>query len=235
MDRNSVWVAETAIVVASVASREGGVDRNDARAGTFCEHYNGVASREGGVDRNSSGSEPGRLLGPADVASREGGVDRNIYTEHRYVTGSALSPPARGAWIATCMASALRERPVISRSPPARGAWIATVSLDRQYQGHSSRLSPPARGAWIATRSSRSPSVNLTSESPPARGAWIATSMRWQRLVSCSDRVASREGGVDRNYGGRVRFGSSGARRRLPRGGRGSQHASLYVESQSLP
>ena len=56
-----------------------------------------VASREGGVDRNSTASVLARL---ASVASREGGVDRNC---HHYgcTPPTAMSPPARGAWIAT--------------------------------------------------------------------------------------------------------------------------------------
>ena len=57
-----------------VATREGGVDRNDKLMDTIRGDV--VATREGGVDRNLHGSPalPVRRY----VATREGGVDRNL-------------------------------------------------------------------------------------------------------------------------------------------------------------
>ena len=63
--------------------------------------------------------------------------------------------------------------------------------------------------------------IVIQAESPPARGAWIATACR--ATLRDSGCVASREGGVDRNYGGPDVL--SARRSRLPRGGRGSQRA----------
>ena len=58
-----------------------------------------------------------------------------------------------------------------------------------------STSSPPARVAWIET--SMGYSYSLNSRSPPARVAWIETFPRGGGTGS--DRVATREGGVDRN------------------------------------
>ena len=80
----------------SVATREGGVDRNTSLSSRH--HSNKVATREGGVDRNRTceggkppfnPSPPARvawietlccqsLIRKRKVATREGGVDRNV-------------------------------------------------------------------------------------------------------------------------------------------------------------
>ena len=72
MDRN-MSRAETPVAPLWVATREGGVDRNDTRAPDAPVHL--VATREGGVDRNV------------------------IYCDH--VSYRKRSPPARVAWIET--------------------------------------------------------------------------------------------------------------------------------------
>ena len=60
-------------VYGTVATREGGVDRNlMCSFGSFVKR---VATREGGVDRNAKRSTWTKTC-PA-VATREGGVDRN--------------------------------------------------------------------------------------------------------------------------------------------------------------
>ena len=59
---------------------------------------NSVATREGGVDRNAVRCAlPERT---AKVATREGGVDRNVDADRGFRHGW-LSPPARVAWIET--------------------------------------------------------------------------------------------------------------------------------------
>ena len=57
-----------------VATREGGVDRNETEIDGN-ELGGAVATREGGVDRNLI--HPLARLG-REVATREGGVDRNL-------------------------------------------------------------------------------------------------------------------------------------------------------------
>ena len=57
-----------------------------------------VATREGGVDRNEHVTF---LLVNVSVATREGGVDRNVSLEYVF-KGVDGSPPARVAWIETC-------------------------------------------------------------------------------------------------------------------------------------
>ena len=61
-------------IVAKVATREGGVDRNITSLYNTKSPHN-VATREGGVDRNSSSSLKSWIV--TTVATREGGVDRN--------------------------------------------------------------------------------------------------------------------------------------------------------------
>ena len=93
----------------SVASREGGVDRNShgdlnraapalsppARGAWIAtwiardaSEIRWVASREGGVDRNLKVI---REMGGIGVASREGGVDRNIEWAKGFGTGTVAS------------------------------------------------------------------------------------------------------------------------------------------------
>ena len=79
----------------TVATREGGVDRNTFTLTSLFPNRE-VATREGGVDRNSKcvfERQP-----KIQVATREGGVDRNMNTSSNSLL-SSLSPPARVAWI----------------------------------------------------------------------------------------------------------------------------------------
>ena len=103
----------------TVASREGGVDRNTVQPWQFGDPFTsrlprggrgsqqpllsssrkwGSRLREGGVDRNSSRRPTCAVVA---VASREGGrgsqPSRLCGFDSRH-----SSPPARGAWIATC-------------------------------------------------------------------------------------------------------------------------------------
>ena len=72
--------------------------------------------------------------------------------------------------------------------------------VDRNYgrlSGKSCReMSPPARVAWIETRLSEP--VKSVLPSPPARVAWIETQAKQNQYLI--DQVATREGGVDRNF-----------------------------------
>ena len=93
------------------------MDRNYKQAAAV--NIRAVATREGGVDRN-----PVELYGTnrGVVATREGGVDRNRYLDLQ-TDYSAMSPPARVAWIETGCICKMLAMPV---SPPARVAWIET-------------------------------------------------------------------------------------------------------------
>ena len=84
-------------------------------------------------------------------------------------------------------------------SPPARVAWIETMTAF--VAAVASSGSPPARVAWIET-----PGLKFLREcqvSPPARVAWIETGFR--RPAAKAGRVATREGGVDRNVCSSIR------------------------------
>ena len=81
-----------------IATREGGVDRNSAHACNTGQAR--VATREGGVDRNSEWRRVDAQK--SDVATREGGVDRNI-CHAGDASGPDRSPPARVAWIETLL------------------------------------------------------------------------------------------------------------------------------------
>ena len=95
MDRNYTFPSTTARTV-TVATREGGVDRNAGWGGVMADAH--VATREGGVDRNQH-----RVTVPhpgLSVATREGGVDRNVALLYT-APFQPESPPARVAWIET--------------------------------------------------------------------------------------------------------------------------------------
>ena len=96
------------------------MDRNDKWEAAYTASDT-VATREGGVDRNNL------LLSMEDedeaVATREGGVDRND-CDRRMGVPAIRSPPARVAWIETQQCRALFY--LLYRSPPARVAWIET-------------------------------------------------------------------------------------------------------------
>ena len=96
MDRNLTERAMDGIL--SVATREGGVDRNALHG--WSDTSTRVATREGGVDRNVIGRVE---LAEAGVATREGGVDRNESWLYNVGMPIGKSPPARVAWIETTM------------------------------------------------------------------------------------------------------------------------------------
>ena len=222
-----------------VASREGGVDRNCFALWPGRPHR--VASREGGVDRNIPlllGQAPRATSPPArgawiatpmtmdrwtmiPVASREGGVDRNIGRPHSSTAIHVASREGgvdRNQFLAAWYLASECRLPRGGRGSQHVGVDLAGV-LD---------LSPPARGAWIATPLGASGWTLPLS--PPARGAWIAT--RCTRTRQASRRVASREGGVDRNQAGMV--DELTRVRRLPRGGRGSQPEGASIRIDRL-
>ena len=126
-----------------VAPREGGVDRNGKllQMSTSC---GAVAPREGGVDRNS-GSAARRKSTAAEGRPPRGGRGSQLPAVNAGI-GRRGSPPARGAWIATCSGpcgSGCR-----GRRPPrgGRGSQLGDPGDRGGVRG-----SPPARGAWIAT------------------------------------------------------------------------------------
>ena len=96
MDRNTLGVDDDDIVPGSPPARVAWIETQilpgqGRRAET-------VATREGGVDRNNL--TDGALEVNSEVATREGGVDRNqcqIVAEY----SDDGSPPARVAWIET--------------------------------------------------------------------------------------------------------------------------------------
>ena len=153
----------------------------------------GVAPREGGVDRNHStvtwsidderrpprggrGSQQPRQRDHRHrqhVAPREGGVDRNM-TERMGIDPATMSPPARGAWIAT--ATGCTARPA-SRSRPPRGGRGSQPSAACRTDGGARRPPRGGRGSQQQLRWQQLHDV----QSPPARGVWIATSGRWSR------------------------------------------------------
>ena len=113
------WIAHYAAACGYVATREGGVDRNDKKINALAARHC-VATREGGVDRNTllitciylfMSSPPARVawietslqnlqFRLRTVATREGGVDRN-FREKGNIHRLQMSPPARVAWIET--------------------------------------------------------------------------------------------------------------------------------------
>ena len=64
-----------------------------------------VATREGGVDRNNEVTAEWHVIA---VATREGGVDRNFQPGQRRARFNA-SPPARVAWIETINFTAIQQ------------------------------------------------------------------------------------------------------------------------------
>ena len=83
------------IVAASVALREGGVDRNTWGTAERMVTSTAVALREGGVDRNHQTDEQVEHK-CALVALREGGVDRNNLPRHRHGYPQGMCRPPRG-------------------------------------------------------------------------------------------------------------------------------------------
>ncbi len=72
------------------------MDRNDGKPDDATREL--VATREGGVDRNQMACISSGVR--ASVATREGGVDRNSL-HGAYNSVRLSSPPARVAWIET--------------------------------------------------------------------------------------------------------------------------------------
>ena len=174
----------------SVATREGGVDRNNKKPAAGNATKN-VATREGGVDRNSR--VRGRGNGASYVATREGGVDRNVrmvLNEHF----AKESPPARVAWIETNgKTGTVREfADVATREGGVDRNTSIDWSCDFWYvatrEGGVDRndiaegeykdffRSPPARVAWIETQ--KMCPCRFRHRSPPARVAWIETDLK---------------------------------------------------------
>ena len=217
-----------------VASREGGVDRNPQVSGMASRTPQRVASREGGVDRNL---RPGTRwwIGCPTVASREGGVDRNhVIADRLGLTSWAMSPPARGAWIATHASTVVAS--IFTRCRLPRGG--------RGSQRSQFQLAHEDEQAGVASR-----------EGGVDRNIGSAVPRRWCATAGC---VASREGGVDRNalvvthHRAASALLSPPARgawiatpaapytrarcqpgRRLPRGGRGSQPGCVSCHAES--
>ena len=74
------------------------MDRNVFNSVMLVFSFSSVATREGGVDRNITPTLEAAL--PTCVATREGGVDRNVTSEYNFALHLS-SPPARVAWIET--------------------------------------------------------------------------------------------------------------------------------------
>ena len=205
------WIATPSIrcrtALTVVASREGGVDRNDQTdhimaSGMSSPPARGawIATRSAPGPCSSPWSPPargawiattsrGRCCADTAVASREGGVDRNPLN----VT-SGLRPESRLPRGGRGSQPVLRHHPPPAPpSPPARGAWIATVP---RRTWSRCGLSPPARGAWIATHAIARARQTRTRRLPRGgRGSQLLNLLLESKLVM----VASREGGVDRN------------------------------------
>ena len=96
MDRNFAVLVRAVHVLLSPPARVAWIETPPPRSSA---RPPSVATREGGVDRNfEGGAEGGGLL---DVATREGGVDRNKANDNNRYTARKASPPARVAWIET--------------------------------------------------------------------------------------------------------------------------------------
>ena len=87
MDRN-ITLSAPLSTSSHVATREGGVDRNNLLLSM--EDEDEVATREGGVDRNMT-SDADEDKGTV-VATREGGVDRNTRTLAKAKTQQSRHP-----------------------------------------------------------------------------------------------------------------------------------------------
>ena len=114
-------------------------------------------------------------------------MDRNYWVTLESI--NATSPPARGAWIATCGPARTSGS---HTSPPARGAWIATWA---------SLCALP--GSWVASREggvdrNRHLAIRRRFGGVASREGGVDRNSRSRRAWTCSG-VASREGGVDRN------------------------------------
>ena len=166
----------------SVASREGGVDRNPPQP-------RGRVHRRR-LPRGGRGSQPHSVFPPVrcDCRLPRGGRGSQHPANRTYHL-DAESPPARGAWIATFCGRTPANAP---KSPPARGAWIATCLTGTLTR---SVASPPARGAWIATVISVGTVCAWSRLPRGGRGSQPRTSGPLHPRLG----VASREGGVDRN------------------------------------
>ena len=126
-------------------------------------------------------------------------MDRN-WTICDRPKASALSPPARVAWIET-----LFVRPPITAarvSPPARVAWIETSAATTTWPSFSKVAT---REGGVDRNTSSSSVRSVWAASPPARVAWIETRSLGHRVTLAT--VATREGGVDRNINLLIHYG----------------------------
>ena len=169
-----------------------------------------VATREGGVDRNKQGVLRALKDG---VATREGGVDRNVDVG-LFLLFQVGSPPARVAWIETPFC--LNSPGPAAASPPARVAWIETFEklfpdtpagvatreggVDRNFRGFVGKRdtvpSPPARVAWIETGGAP---TGFFLDAVATREGGVDRNDDSLALGAGRKAVATREGGVDRN------------------------------------
>ena len=122
---------------------------------------------------------------------------------------SLVSPPARVAWIETCLAPASAWVSVVATreggvdrnrvngrivdgndlSPPARVAWIETLEKGVADLG----LAVATREGGVDRNRSKRKNVSCLYESPPARVAWIETQthcLSLSALLSPPARVA---------------------------------------------
>ena len=141
MDRNVVWTT-TARSCTPVATREGGVDRNNENLAGLTAADTSPPARVAWIETTASWRQSLTNV----VATREGGVDRNLFKG--FCTGlvTRWSPPARVAWIETTLS--ISAAVALSASPPARVAWIETPLRNLK---NKAKESPPARVAWIET------------------------------------------------------------------------------------
>ena len=98
-------------------------------------------------------------------------------------------------------------------SPPARVAWIETMG---GWRSSGIGSSPPARVAWIETSIADFPAI---SSKVATREGGVDRNMHQEESDGMVRAVATREGGVDRNNRYTVKLHK--ARGRHPRGWRG--------------
>ena len=114
-------------------------------------------------------------------------------------------------------------------SPPARGAWIATEAADNRGYNPGRVVASREGGVDRKHRVDHVARHDQAMAGRLPRGGRGSQHLVTAR-ISCSVTVASREGGVDRNDLSRA-TGGPPCKRRLPRGGRGSQQ--VYPLSES--
>ena len=172
---------------ATVASREGGVDRNSLL--DLCpDRHRGVASREGGVDRN--GITCPKVTDPPVVASREGGVDRNGITCPKVTDPPVVASREGGVDRNSPQRDYDDGLPVASRE----GGVDRNMGRPGNRKKSGGRLPRGGRGSQpgAVVVSDRDVGGRLPRG---GRGSQLG----WPHVVLLGLQVASREGGVDRN------------------------------------